>query len=168
MDVECNCFLPSKVNLKCVYKFKCRSKCITHKVKWSMCDAIYIGNTQQTFKKKWKVISPISYLYSRTGKKPESFADHFWQHFNSTMSCTDIRKYMTFKVVNQINLIGAMKTFTKPSCNLFMEELLTILKNLRDKRITSMNKNSKIYGACQHKMAFHRFCLSTDDPVFNM
>ena len=74
---------------------------------------------------------------------------------------------MAFKVVKQINPIGEMKTFTKPNCNICMEERLTILKKLRDKRVTIMNKNSEIYGACQHKMTFHQFCLSTDDPVFN-
>ena len=51
MDRECNCSLPYKVNGKCVYEGKCRSKCIIYQVEFSMCDAIYIGNTQQTFKK---------------------------------------------------------------------------------------------------------------------
>ena len=74
---------------------------------------------------------------------------------------------MTFRVVKKLNLIGAMKTFTKPNCNLCMQERLTILKNLRDKRITVMNKNSEIYGACQNKTTFCQFFLSTDDPVFN-
>ena len=60
-----------------------------------------------------------------------------------------------------------MKKSTKPNCNLFMQERLTILKNLWDKRVTVMNKNSEIYGACRHKMTFRRFFLSTDDPVFN-
>ena len=64
---------------------------------------------------------------------------------------------MTFKVVKQLNTIGAMKTFTKPNCNLCMEERLTILKKLRDKRVTIMNKNSEIYGACRHKTTFHIF-----------
>ena len=48
-----------------------------------------------------------------------------------------------------------------------MEERLTILKKLRDKRVTIINKNSEIYGACRHKTTFHRFFLRTDDPVFN-
>ena len=52
MDRECNCTLPSKFNRKCVYEGKCQSKCIIYEVKFSMCDAIYIGNTQQTFKKR--------------------------------------------------------------------------------------------------------------------
>ena len=73
---------------------------------------------------------------------------------------------MTFKIVKQLNLIGAMKTFTKPNCNLFIEELLTILKKLCDKCVTIMNKNSEIYGACRHKTTFYQFFLSTDDPVF--
>ena len=51
MDRECNCSLPSKVNGKCVYKGKCKNKCLIYKVKSSMCDTIYIGNTQQKLKK---------------------------------------------------------------------------------------------------------------------
>ena len=68
MDRECNCSLPFRGNRKCVYEDKCRSMCLIYKVKCSMCDAIYIGNTQQTQKKKWTVISTISYFYSRTDK----------------------------------------------------------------------------------------------------
>ena len=62
---------------------------------------------------------------------------------------------MTFKVVKQINLIGAMKTFTKPNFNICMEERLTILKKLHEKRVPVMNKNLKMYGDCQHKIIFH-------------
>ena len=50
-----------------------------------------------------------------------------------------------------------MKKFTKPNCNLCMEERLTILKKKHDKRVTVMNKNLEIYGACWHKATFHRF-----------
>ena len=95
--------------------------------------------------------------------KYDSFSAQFEHNFNSTTSCTYLPEYMTFKVVKQLNLIGAIKIFTKPNCNLFMEEHLTILKELCDKRVTIMNKNSDIYGACRHKTTFHRFCLSTDD-----
>ena len=83
------------------------------------------------------------------------------------MSRIDLRKYMTFKEVKQINPIGAMKTFTKPNYNLCMKELLTILKKVRDKCATIMNKNSETYGVCRYKTTFRRVFLSTDDPVFN-
>ena len=46
-----------------------------------------------------------------------------------------------------------------------MEKWLTILKNLRDKCFTLMNRNSVIYGACQHKTTFHKTFLSIDNPV---
>ena len=88
-------------------------------------------------------------------QKSNSSAAHFVQPFNNTTSRTDLRKCMTFKVINQLNPIGAMKTFTKPNCNLCMQERLTILKKIRDKRIIVMNKNSEIYGACRHKTTFH-------------
>ena len=97
-------------------------------------------------------------------QKPDSFAAHFVQHFNNTTSHTDLRKCMAFKVLNQPNPIGAMRKITKPNC---MQERLTILKNLRDKRVTVMNKNSEISGACRHKTTFHQFCLSTDDFFLN-
>ena len=103
----------------------------------------------------------------KNGQKSDSFAAHFVPHCNTTMSRTDIRKYMTSKVVNQLNLIGAMKTSTKPNCTLFMQERLTILKMLHDKRVTVMSKNSEIYVACQHITTFRQFCLRTDDPIFN-
>ena len=46
-------------------------------------------------------------------KKSDSFADHFEQHFKSTTSRTDQRKYMKFNVANQLKLIVTMKSFTK-------------------------------------------------------
>ena len=167
MDRECNCSLPSKVNGKCVYEGKCRSKCIIYKVKGSMCDAIYIGNTQQTFKKIMDGHFSDLLRLIKKGQKSDSFAAHFEQHFNTTTTRTDLRKYMSFKVAKQINPIGAMKKFTKLNCNLFMDERSMILKKLRDKRFTIMNKNLEIYGACRHKTNFRKFCLSNDDPVFN-
>ena len=64
----------------------------------------------------------------KNGHISDSFSAHFKHHFNSNTSRTDLRKYTTFKVVNQLNLIGVMKTFTKPNCNICMYEPLTILK----------------------------------------
>ena len=75
----------------------------------------------------------------KNGQKSDSFAAHFVQHFNTTTSHTDLRKYMTPKVVKQLNPIS----------------------------VTVMNNNSDIYGACRHKTTFHRIFLSTDDPVLN-
>ena len=167
MDRECNCSLPSKVNGKCVYEGKFRSIFIIYEVQCCMRDAIYIGSTQQTFKKRMDGHFSDLQRLLKNGQKSDSFATHFVQHFNNTTSRTDLHKCMTFKVLKQLNPIGAMKTFTKPNCNLCMQELLTILKKLHDKRVTVMNNNLEIYRSFRHKTIFHKFCLSTDDPVFN-
>ena len=103
----------------------------------------------------------------KNGKKSDSFAAHLKHPFNTTTSLTDVSKYMTFKVLNQLNTIGAMKTFTKPNRNVCIQERLTILKNICAKRVTVMKKNLEIYGAYRHKTTFRRFCLNTDEPVFN-
>ena len=116
---------------------------------------------------KQKFTIQSSHYFNDNGQNLDSFVDHFEQHFHTTTSRTDLRKYTAFKVVKQLSPVDAIKTFTKPNCNLCMEERLTILKKLREKRVTIMNKNSEIYGACRHKTCFHRFFLSTDDSVLN-
>ena len=108
-----------------------------------MCDAIYIGNTQQTFKKIDIHFSDRLRLI-KNGQISYSFGTHYYQHFNATTSRTYIRKYITLKVVKQLNPFGAVKTFTKPNFNIYVEEFSAILKKICDKQITIMNKNSDI------------------------
>ena len=159
MDRECDCFLPSKVNVKCVYedKFQKKHLQLIYEVKWSMCEAIYISNTHHTFKKIMDGNFSNLLCLLKNGQKSDSFAAHFWQHFDATTLRTGLRKYIAFKVIKQLNPIGEMKIFTKPNCNLCMEEFLTILKNLRDKHATVINKEYEIYGACQHKTTLNFF-----------
>ena len=86
-----------------------------------MCDAIYMCNTQQTFKKIMNGHFSDLQRLLKNGQKSDSFAAHFGQHFNNITSRTDLRKCMTFKVLKQLNPIGAMKKLTKPNCNLCMQ-----------------------------------------------
>ena len=62
------------------------------------------------------------------------------------MSHTDLHECMTFKAVNQTNPFGLIKSFVKTNYNICLEERLTILKKICDKRVTLMNKNSEVYG----------------------
>ena len=122
-----------------------------------MCEAIYIGNTQQTFK---KILG--RHLYNllnllKNGQKSYSFAADFKQHFNTTTSHTDLRNYMTFKLVKQINPVGVMKTFMKPNCNLCMEERLKIRKQPRDKRVTIKNNDLRYTGPVGTRQLFFDF-----------
>ena len=84
--------MPSKVNGQFVYKGKCWSKCFFYQVECSMCDAIYIGNTQQTFKKRMDGYFSELLRLLKNGQKSDSFAAHFEQHFNTNTSHTDLRK----------------------------------------------------------------------------
>ena len=126
-------------------------KYLIYEVKFSMCYAIYIVNTQQTLKKimDGHLFNILRLL--KNGQIPDSFAAHLKYNFKSTTSCTDLRKCMTSKVVNQTDLICAMKTFTKHNCNLCLEKRLTILKELFEKNGTLMHKNLEIYRAWRHK-----------------
>ena len=87
-----------------------------------MCGAIQIGNNHQAFKKRMDGHFYDILRLLKNGQESDSFAAHFKQLFNITMLHTYLRKYMTLKVVNQIDPIGAMKIFTKPNCNPCMEK----------------------------------------------
>ena len=74
-----------------------------------MCDSIYIGNNQNTFK-----IRTDGHFYDlqrllKNRQKADSFDAHSVQHCNTTMSHNDLRKYMKSIVVKQLKPIGTMK-----------------------------------------------------------
>ena len=74
---------------------------------------IYIGNTQETFKKRMDGQFSDLLRLIRNEKKPDLFSAHSKQPFNANTSHKDLRKYVTFKVVLHLNPVGTMKTFTK-------------------------------------------------------
>ena len=93
-----------------------------------MCEAIYVGNTQQPQNNIIDGHFSVLLHILKNRQKPVSFLAYFEQHFNATTLHTDLGKHMTFKVVNQLKPIVAIKPFMKSNCNLCMEERLTILK----------------------------------------
>ena len=56
-----------------------------------MCVAIYVGNTQQTFKKRMDGHFSDLLRLLKNRQKSDSFAAHFKQHFNTTTSRTYLR-----------------------------------------------------------------------------
>ena len=75
---------------------------------------IFIQVTQNRNQKKDGHFSDILRLLNN-GQKSDLFYAHFEQHFNTTTPRTDLHKCMAFKVVKQINPIGAMKFLRKPA-----------------------------------------------------
>ena len=86
-----------------------------------MCDAIYKGNTQHTFKKIMDSHFSDAQCFLKNRHKSDSFSAHFEQHFKSTTSRMNLCKCMTFKVVKHLKPIEEMKSFAKPNFNLCME-----------------------------------------------
>ena len=89
---------------------------------------IYVTNRKHKKKRMVGHFSNILHLLNNV-QKSDSFASRFEQYFIDTTSHTYLHKYMTFKVLKQLNPIVAMKKYTKPNCNQCMEERLTIFKN---------------------------------------
>ena len=122
-----------------------------------MYDTIYMSNNQQTFKKIMDGhFSDLQRLLKKK-QKSDSFAVHFVQHFNNTTSCTDLRKYMTLEVIKQLNLIVAMKTFTKLNCIIYMQKRLTILKKYMTKASKLWKKVRRFMGPASTKRLYVNF-----------
>ena len=79
-----------------------------------MCEAIYIGNTQHNSKKITDGHLSNILRLPKNGQEPNSFSAHFEKKFNTTTPHTDLRKYTMFKVLKQLNLIGAMENLQNP------------------------------------------------------
>ena len=103
-----------------------KNMCLIYKVKFALCDTIYIVKSQQTFRKIMDSHLSDFNCILKNGQKSYSFAVHYEQHFKSTASHTGLRKFILFKLVNHINTIGEIRPFIKPNYNLLMEEILTI------------------------------------------
>ena len=88
-----------------------------------------------------------------------SLSAHLKLHHNSTTSNTYLHSYMTLKVLDQLKPIGAKKIFTKPNCNLCIEELLMI-KKLFYKHVTVMNRTLVIFRAFRKINNFHTKILN--------
>ena len=124
-------------------------KCFIYEVKCSMCDAIYIGNTQHTFKKIMDGHFSDHLYLLKNGKIYNSFSAHFEQHFKSTTSCTELHKFMTFKVVKQINPIGTMKQFTKPTlgrCRVLIYRVARLQQVFFMRAVSNVLKKKLVFG----------------------
>jgi hypothetical protein len=64
---------------------------------------------------------------------------------------------MKVKIIWQGIAISCMKSFGKLNCSLCMCKRIEILRTIRQEEWKIINNCNEIYGACRHKMRFHRF-----------
>jgi hypothetical protein len=173
MDQPCNCNCASKIDGKCAYNGECRKMCVVYKATCKICNESYIGQTQQKLKDcMGQHLNDVKKLVTKVTKL-DSFASHFAHHCKKEVKPTsdELCKMMKVKIIWQGNMISCMRLFGKLNCSLCMQERIEILCTIHQEEWKIINHCNEIYGACRHKMRFHRFLkehtniknISTDD-----
>ena len=109
----------------------------------------------------------------RGKQKSDTFTRHMVAHFGTIndkkiFTATQLRPYVSTRVIWQGNYISCNKSFSTLRCTLCMQECLDILKLSNHNPTKLMKSRSEMYGACRHVVHFHRYCIptttvSTDD-----
>jgi GIY-YIG catalytic domain len=159
--LECNCRLGSEK--RCGYDNMCRKSIIVYKVECKETSKIYIGNTQQYFKKRMQQhFNDVKKLHT-FGEKSDSYAKHFAMQLSNLPTTTPQiqRESIRCSVLWQGNPISVVKTFGTPNCALCNKERIEILKQSKKDSNSLINSCNEIYGACRHKPKFHRYVSRT-------
>jgi hypothetical protein len=155
--LNCNCRLG--LGKKCGYNNVCRNPIVVYKIECKNSSKVYIGNTQQFFKKRMQQhFNDVKKLHL-LGVKSDSYAKHFATQF---LNFTDVtpelqRNSITCEILWKGNPINVVKTFGTPNCALCNKERLEILKQSRKNPKSLINSCNEIYGACRHNPKFHRY-----------
>jgi hypothetical protein len=160
MDFEtlrCNCRLG--LNGKCGYNDNCRKSIVVYKIECKNTSKVYIGNTQQHFKKRMQQhFNDVKKLHQQ-GIKSDSYAKYFSLQLSNFDNPTPKiqRNSISCEILWQGNPINVVKTFGTPNCALCNKERLEILKQSRKDPNSLINSCNEIYGACRHNSKFHRY-----------
>ena len=170
-DKKCNCRPGMIEHGMCPYRGNCLKMIVVYKVTCKCCNMIYIGNTQQRFKKRMeKHFNDVQKLVFKDIRS-DSYARHFATHFKkgSKPKPKELREIQQFEIIWQGEPLTTIKTFATRGCILCTRERIAIIKAGRKEPEKLINTCSEIYGACRHKPWFHRYqeegkTISTDDP----
>ena len=156
---DCNCRIPAK----CAYFGKCRTSIVIYQATCLKTGMKYIGNTQQLVKKRIQQHVQDVKTLVMTGKKSDSFAEHFAQLVPKGLERKEVAKEIQFKVdiLWKGNPVSCVKTFGTKKCKLCSKERIEILNSIYKDPTKTINKNNEIYGACRHNPKFHEFCRLT-------
>jgi hypothetical protein len=164
----CNCRLGA--TNKCGYNNICRKSIVVYKVECLNTSKVYIGNTQQHFKRRMQQhFNDVKKLHG-FGEKSDSYAKHFAGQLINFKDVTPNlqRSNIRCSILWQGNPISVVKTFGTPNCALCNKERIEILKHSNREPTSLVNSCNEIYGACRHHPKFHRYgsrSPSTDEPI---
>jgi hypothetical protein len=166
--LDCNCRLGS--NQSCGYGNVCRASIVVYKIECKNTSKVYIGNTQQYFKKRMQQhFNDVKRLHGQ-GIKSDSYAKHFAEQLSNfeEINPTLQRNSINCSILWQGNPINVVKTFGTPNCALCNKERIEILKQSKRDPKSLINSCNEIYGACRHHPKFHRYksrSPSTDESI---
>jgi hypothetical protein len=166
--LSCNCRLGP--NKSCGYGNICRNSIVVYKVECVNTSKVYIGNTQQYFKKRMQQhFNDVKKLHSQSIKS-DSYAKHFAEQLSNfeDISPTLQRSNIRCSILWQGNPINVVKTFGTSNCALCNKERIEILKQSKKDPKSLINSCNEIYGACRHHPKFHRYksrSPSTDESI---
>ena len=166
--LPCNC-RPGRTGM-CGYNNICRNSVIVYKVECNNTGKVYIGNTQQMFKKRMQQHFGEVGKLVKLGEKSDSYAKHFATQLSpENVSSETQRNGITCSIIWQGNPLSVVKTFATRNCTLCAKERTAILKQSRTNPQLLINSNNEIYGACRHRPKFHRYVKqttpSTDESI---
>jgi hypothetical protein len=136
-----------------------------------VCHHIYIGNTQQALKARFRQHCNDTVSLVR-GKltSADTLASHLASHMSLRKpSACHVRPLFQVKVRWKGNPFGVMKSFRTYSCQLCLNEKVDILSSLNaGGKETVMNSRLKWDEACPHTTHLHRFtfCANTDEDIY--
>ena len=161
MESKCNCW-----DKNCPHAGNCVKTCIVHKAECVKTGKMYIGQTQNTPKKR--INGHINDVRKKENliEKTDSFADYFCNiaktHYRDCKPKT-LRDNINFSTLWSRNPLRFSKTFGKEECLLCSKERIIILENTQELGNSVINRRSEIYGKCRHNSHFHRFTYMKKD-----
>ena len=151
LERECNC--RSRKTSQCDYGGVCRVPIVIYKITCKSTGKIYIGNTQQNFKKRMMG----HFQDVRQLIKKDIPSDSYAKHFASLWPPDTVptpgmqRDMIDCKIVWRGKPLSAVKSFGHSNCFLCNRERMEIIRMSRSNPEKMINSCSEIHGACRHK-----------------
>jgi hypothetical protein len=127
---KCNCIDPREIG-QCQYGDMCRVTIVVYKITCKMTNKIYIGNTQQNFKKRMAGHFQEVKKLMEKGVHSNSYTRHFaniWPRGATPPTSGMQRDLIKCNVLWKGNPIYVVKTFGKSPCALCNRERMAIAK----------------------------------------
>ena len=165
----CNCTGEERDENGCAYDGICREKVIVYEVTCKDTEKVYIGCTQNNFKKRMN--GHHSEVQALHDPKRRILSDTYAYHFATQLqlwpeiSPKIQRRHYTSKILWQGNPLSTVKTFKTNHCMLCNRERLEIFKRYNKEPKSLINSHNEIFGGCHHNPHFHRYCRKTTSTV---